>query len=91
MKDLLADDKELIDSEKISEAATEQDIDDLVHNTAGETQPDVTNEIDGDELIHAMPPPPPSPMQDPDDAVHESITGEQLTDARIPPDLSSRQ
>ena len=81
----MADDKELIETEKASEALKEKDIDELVHDAPAETQPDVTNEIDGDELVHAMPPPQPSPMEDPDDAVHESITGEQLTDARIPP------
>lgn len=51
----------------------ETDADELAHESLP-ILPDIekpgTAVVDGDELVHAMPPPAPSPMEDPDDAVH---------------------
>lgn len=61
----------------------EKDIDDLVHSTQQPEEPSATTAVDGDDLVHAMPPPAPSPEQDPDDAVHEAAIEPDVADDRV--------
>lgn len=66
-----------------TEPVKEKDIDDLVHSTQQPEQPAAATEVDGDDLVHAMPPPAPSPEQDPDDAVHEADPELDVADNRV--------